>query len=86
MNTSKNDDKRLTEIQKSLKEIKDLLERSKQSSQRESIYGTGFAAMIASLAVLPYNVWGALVLFVAGYALLMISTFKNGAKRKSSIS
>lgn len=85
MNTSKNDDKRLAKIQKELKEIKICLSKSEKSSQRESIYGTGFAAMIASLAVLPYTVWGALALFVTGYVLLMISTFTHGAKKESSI-
>lgn len=43
MNTSKNDDKRLTEIQNDLKEIKKMLKQSERKAQSQWLYNIGFA-------------------------------------------
>lgn len=73
MNVNKSNDTQLTEIQKDLKEIKETLKRGERSSKSQFFFTTGIAAMIASLAMLPYNAWGALAIFVAGYLVMILS-------------
>lgn len=73
MNVNKSDDTRFTEIQKDIKGIRDLLQKSARSTKSQSFFSTGITVVIASLAVLPYNVWLALVMFIAGYLLMTFS-------------
>lgn len=73
MNKGKSGDTRLIEIQKDLEEIKNLLEQSGKRSRTQQLYNTGFACMIASLAILPFNTWGAVAVFIIGYVVMILS-------------
>ena len=55
-----------------LKSIEEKLDRMDKRSEKQWIYSLGFGGMIASLALLPYNVWGAAIVFVLGYLLMIL--------------
>lgn len=65
------------EILTRLKRIEDKLDKSKKVAEKQWLYNLGFAAMIASLGVLQYNVWGAVFVFIAGYLLMILSSFEK---------
>lgn len=73
MNENKGNGARLTEIQKDLKEIKGLLQKGEKSSKSQFFFSTGITAMIASLAILPFNIWGSVAAFVSGYVIMILS-------------
>lgn len=59
-----------------LKSIEEKLDKSERRSQRQWVYSLGFGGMIASLAVLPLSVWGAVVVFILGYFLMIFPFYK----------
>jgi len=67
------------EVLSILKIINEKLDKSSVLAQRQWQYGLGFGGMIASLALLPYSVWGAVVVFVLGYAIMVLSSRKKKA-------
>jgi Flp pilus assembly protein TadB len=60
-----------------LKSIEEKLDKSERRAQWQWMYGLGIGLMIASLAVLPLNVWGAVVMFIVGYLLMLFALYKK---------
>jgi len=60
------------ELSTRLKSIEEKLDKMDKSSEKQWIYSLGFGGMIASLAVLPYNVWGGVIVFIFGYLLMVL--------------
>lgn len=67
------------EILSTLKRIEKRLDESAGVSQRQWQYGLGFGGMIASLAVLPHSIWGAVIVFILGYFIMILSSLRKKA-------
>ena len=65
------------EILSTLKRIEKKLNDSATVSQRQWQFSLGIGVIVASLAVLPHNVWGAVGVFIAGYLLMIFSRSKK---------
>lgn len=61
------------DVGKELVEIKELLKKNEKIAKTRWIYNLGFAGIIASLALYNINIWGAAIVFVLGYLLMVLS-------------
>jgi Flp pilus assembly protein TadB len=65
------------EILNKLKSIEEKLDKSEKRAQWQWMYSLGIGLMIASLAVLTFNVWGAVIVFIVGYLLMIFAFYKR---------
>ena len=63
------------EVLARLTRIESKLDKVSTQGRRDVVFGVGIAAIIGSLAALPFSPWGAAVLFVLGFLIMMFSPF-----------
>jgi len=64
------------EILATIKRIEGKLDESAVLSRRQWQYALGIGIMFTTLAVLPYSNWGAALVFILGYVLMITSSKK----------
>lgn len=65
---------RLDNFEVKIDEINAKLEKSSLSSKRRWIYNLGFACVVASLTHLPFSIFTAVIIFLIGIALMLLSS------------
>jgi len=67
------DESRLDEVQRDQKKIMKMLKRSEVRAFNQWKQSFGLAAILASLVIKPLSSWGAIVVFILGFLMVILS-------------